>query len=635
MDPCQAASSIYGALDDGRSEIRALSLNSGDFDDPISCSLQVVSLQDQPIYRALSYVWGTAPPNITISINGHETQITPSLAATLRRIRHPASSSATADGSLIWIDAICINQADLAERGSQVKLMGRIYRQASRVLIWLGEGTEHSDWALDRLNDASVRSSLVTLKTESRQPTLEEIRIKIIIDRDLEMRSYWTRTWVVQEMALAQNDPVVHCGGKCVPLSVYVDSRNNLPFDATAVPGMISEWRRLELEVPRHSDAIKGRVGVSFFHDFARTTYRDFGEIPMGWALNATSGLSATDARDRVYGVLGLLPPSQASRIEVNYKQHYMRTAQDAMTVVLTCPDPDALDSFTTFSFHRPVDEYPSWVPDLALREYEHWTSTKGLKHARHAWRFPQKAATAVSGDVLRLNVVRLDTVEKVLDISFNHGWGTEFRAGSGPGMVDTELLKTAEAMADEGAQRAITHDKRIGALSQARHKEPIWLSMCSWRDLDGRGMAYSGQSRNDMWLPEIPRERGTLWNILLGRQDIPVDWLASCPEGLRSDTPKLMAAVLSPLLHAIRSRCNERRAFLTEAGFFGVGSGHMEVGDVVAFVAGTFYAWILRPHRDGYRMVGFAYASGLMDWEILDEGMERGTLQEETVRIY
>lgn len=145
MDPCQAASGIYGALDDGRSEIRALSLNSGDFDDPISCSLQVVSLQEQPIYRALSYVWGTAPPNTTISINGHETKITPSLAATLRRIRNPASSSATADGSLIWIDAICINQADLAERESQVKLMGRIYRQASRVLIWLGEGTEHSD----------------------------------------------------------------------------------------------------------------------------------------------------------------------------------------------------------------------------------------------------------------------------------------------------------------------------------------------------------------------------------------------------------------------------------------------------------------------------------------------------------
>lgn len=42
-------------------------------------------------------------------------------------------------GSLpIWIDALCINQQDVLERGHQVDMMGVIYRGAQRVIAWLG-----------------------------------------------------------------------------------------------------------------------------------------------------------------------------------------------------------------------------------------------------------------------------------------------------------------------------------------------------------------------------------------------------------------------------------------------------------------------------------------------------------------
>jgi hypothetical protein len=42
----------------------------------------------------------------------------------------------------MWIDAICINQADLAERAVQVLHMRAIYHLAERVVAWLGEETE-------------------------------------------------------------------------------------------------------------------------------------------------------------------------------------------------------------------------------------------------------------------------------------------------------------------------------------------------------------------------------------------------------------------------------------------------------------------------------------------------------------
>ena len=37
-----------------------------------------------------------------------------------------------------WIDAICINQDDLAERAEQGRLMGQIYANIEMVVVWLG-----------------------------------------------------------------------------------------------------------------------------------------------------------------------------------------------------------------------------------------------------------------------------------------------------------------------------------------------------------------------------------------------------------------------------------------------------------------------------------------------------------------
>jgi hypothetical protein len=38
----------------------------------------------------------------------------------------------------LWIDAICLNQADEAEKSQQIPLMGEIYQQADKTLFWVG-----------------------------------------------------------------------------------------------------------------------------------------------------------------------------------------------------------------------------------------------------------------------------------------------------------------------------------------------------------------------------------------------------------------------------------------------------------------------------------------------------------------
>lgn len=48
----------------------------------------------------------------------------------------------------IWIDAICINQSDEAEKSLRIRLMHKIYRSASHVIVWLGHATTYTEQAI-------------------------------------------------------------------------------------------------------------------------------------------------------------------------------------------------------------------------------------------------------------------------------------------------------------------------------------------------------------------------------------------------------------------------------------------------------------------------------------------------------
>ena len=102
------------------------------------CRLHVRSLADSPQYETVSYVWNTSTPAVTVSLNNVQYQIPASAAAALRRLRFDNQPR------LVWIDAICINQDDLVERGEQVILMRTVYTCSMGNLIYLGESDNAS-----------------------------------------------------------------------------------------------------------------------------------------------------------------------------------------------------------------------------------------------------------------------------------------------------------------------------------------------------------------------------------------------------------------------------------------------------------------------------------------------------------
>lgn len=99
-----------------------LACESKDPDAPLCGVLRHVDLRTCPKFTALSYVWGPYAPEVdTIDCNGQTYPITRNCCAALRSIR------ALYGPTTIWVDAICINQQNEAEKISQIQLMEEIY----------------------------------------------------------------------------------------------------------------------------------------------------------------------------------------------------------------------------------------------------------------------------------------------------------------------------------------------------------------------------------------------------------------------------------------------------------------------------------------------------------------------------
>lgn len=80
----------------------------------------------------------------------HRIPITPNCFAALKGLEARLRGQSLA----IWVDAICINQSDEAEKMRQIPMMGDIYSKAAVTYIWLGEGNEEMDRAMKFLSTA-------------------------------------------------------------------------------------------------------------------------------------------------------------------------------------------------------------------------------------------------------------------------------------------------------------------------------------------------------------------------------------------------------------------------------------------------------------------------------------------------
>lgn len=170
----------YRPLDRRRKEIRLLTLQPGADPDDIRATLSHAFLVELPFphYETVSYACGNPNRKRNIILDGDWTRVLENSELVLRRMRLPASER------VLWIDAVCIDQHNLSERGHQVGIMSEIYAKTSNNSIWLGPDDGHTAQAIVSMNDV-----LDEMTTECRG--LENLD-KVLYDSDGGLN--WSRT---------------------------------------------------------------------------------------------------------------------------------------------------------------------------------------------------------------------------------------------------------------------------------------------------------------------------------------------------------------------------------------------------------------------------------------------------------
>ncbi|RKK17927.1 hypothetical protein BFJ66_g16448 [Fusarium oxysporum f. sp. cepae] len=649
----------HSPLSQGAREIRVIRFAcaaAGPVDDgePISLELQHVSLNDNISYAAVSYTWGTTTDPVEIKVNGCQFKITQNLHEALRQFRRDGIES------WLWIDAICIEQSNDLEKSWQIMEMREIFSHANIVYLWLGTGTIESDLTMDFIsrvgpraqscdianlwNKMAIRREIDSYIEQQSHPqetdgdTASESKLGPffcdLLNEDallvpsplitgisnILQRDYWHRIWIIQEVALAKEALVV-VGTKSVSLEL---------FDATFTAiwyCMRSGLRRMHPE------------WYGFCKDLSITLYEikslyirhHLRQIPAAqpvrlvdvlWETGTAPGrphYSATDPRDILFGLLGILTEGQARGIRVDYTKSVAEVFTILTRAMISSEDKDHASFDLDFCNPGESTGYlPTWVPDWCeigmwgVRTYRinHYGIHKATGRLSGRGR-----ALSVKGDanVLHRFGCRVDEITNVMhppewvqttpyepsglkdpdnwfrSIATFTGLGSE----SGPG--EDYIWRTITRNAPPKLTRI-----------PPQERTSIIEGTCTLRRKIMRLQDVDARSLTDQEIEFI--HHGPLYNNFGSNSgvlnDQQVTWFAT------------------NWRESLSCGNRNRTLFKTSKGMLGLGHVGIEVGDIVSLIWGVSSPIVLRQRRDGgFYFCGDAYVDGIMQGEYLENG--------------
>ena len=345
-------SGVYSPLPHAKS-LRLLELLPGQFDDDIRCRLLVSNVDEVQDYTAISYVWGDPKITLDVICNGGPVQVTTNASAILRKLR---SDSAHV---LCWIDVLCINQLDLDERSQQVRLMRDIYRSAPRIVVYLGEEDESLRRALPIFDHLSAIANKYELSSGLNREistheigTLPPMNATIWDDfQDVYRKDWFSRIWVLQEVAVASCDPTVVCGSIQVPWSVIGEV------------AMVYHCLRLPIYRIDHDHS----YNASLMRTLSLPPGRANLTLPL--LLRRVRTFQATDSRDKLYALAGVLPNisdgNERSLWEIDYRKSVIDVYRNAaLSIIQFSGGLGILSDVGPLEQGSGIAGLPSWVPD-------------------------------------------------------------------------------------------------------------------------------------------------------------------------------------------------------------------------------------------------------------------------------
>ena len=555
----QANADLYPELPLGHIRLLRIEQPSG------RCLFETYQLDQAPVYICVSYTWG--PYESTVSDDEPSTTIDgvprylnasgqaldsnhaynegegvtrlfleiDGITYRVSRNVHDMVSRLIEGGTeeRFWIDSLCINQADLAERSAQVHIMGDIYRSATNVFVWLGG---------DELGEAeTIISMCQTMSAEFMQQTdngnkpmstvrkipnmfepgvLESMGLPPGMDNSWTTfarfwdRRWFHRAWIIQEVTLTESprfwwgttelDRDMLFNASCFVLhsllGVWVKGSVSISRTRTRewfslrrrigeTLGKVHAYRvmaNLPLDQLRMDDGFwlkcKTLAGPKYSKDGLRTDCIDL------WTniIDTYRGFNAEDPRDHIYASLGIISAIAARNgldppaITVDYSRTVAEVFADAARTIMQASNCVNLVSLAQDPQMRTQPDLPSWVPDFSApgelpilaQQARRWGVMPKLYHFSQSATEPSAPACfEVQKDlrVLRVKAAQLDEIEAIGESVY------EIMNGGSWERIAQLLLSRPQPSSTLG------HSSRV---------ETLWRTLCANSTSDGEEIA-------------------------------------------------------------------------------------------------------------------------------------------------
>ncbi|OJZ91203.1 hypothetical protein ASPFODRAFT_706886 [Aspergillus luchuensis CBS 106.47] len=378
----------YHKLDPNQRQIRLLSIHlSITGRGPIHCSLRTVSLDNSPVFEALSYVWGTEDATEQIVLDGKEFYVKPNVAKALYQLR------STFKRRDVWVDAICINQGDIGEKNTQVPLMATIYTSAARVVAVLGDATPEIKLAVacaERYIEKRFTKRalywwwLDVASVFSDNARANRLRAVCGTSRgiiQIMTKPYWFRMWTYQEYLLPKRQPIAVCGDLKYKASTVLDEygmesifsagpKFERCYNSTSL-GQLYFTTSLEFDQVRNYDKVRlirpnrkfGGHGNTPLNHFERASHR-----------------KCHNPKDRIYALYGVIPDLQKA-FPPDYNKTFEQVALETTIWLIGREESKFLTLAPCAAPNTWNTRLPSWVLDYRSDPAHFITSYRELPH--------------------------------------------------------------------------------------------------------------------------------------------------------------------------------------------------------------------------------------------------------------
>jgi hypothetical protein len=694
IEPADNPGFVYDKLE-GLRDFRLLQLKPApQHDAPICVELQLSNLDKPDEYEALSYCWGarsasTQQPSLEgksfsmrknlyqalsyfwdrrsaetqrqVLVDGKPFSVRENLYQALVQLRHPRTSR------LLYIDAICLDQGNTLEKNIQVPLMRDIYKEAKRVLCWLGPSTDTTEegfrvfslFLKDKLVDqaqqlqtrATLSQVLLKLNGDKRYETmdldeelseaglweqLEQAKLSLeamhaILDRD-----WWYRVWVIQEFYFAKQVNLM-CGSHTITLdAVWSNFTDEYRIMSLEIAHFCSNWISAfnisqangnGLQAVKNQPEILSSIFkalrvtpnlVSHLHEFLNIKHFSARSKDTTFVFLGSRYL-ASDPRDYIYGLLGL--PVFGLSVEVDYTMSVAETFTNA-TKQMFCYFEDCrlfcfLNQRLQFSDPDKVANLPSWSIDYSqIKRFQatclSHTHDEATKHiftvtgTNELSRF----RTAIGdhnviweGSRMIIHAVYVDTLHKLQE--------------------DKACQQCSDSdVGGKGQLTQLRHGKGTSKHNHAEHQK-------SHGDMLPLLPAYEflqHHFQEDTYIHTSEPMNVALLRTLLCDQETIVPGELRYDRLTQLNIPHEEVGLLNLLNNsdtatAVSIRYMLRAATTLHERFIANVAPEARPGDIIAVLAGGNVPYVLRPGTEigEYELIGECYVHGIMDGEIFN----------------